>query len=419
MRTFSSPGVLAADERSMALLATCFVLFLAPQEPAPTAPPTVSPPTTAPATPPAEPDAASRLLALEKAGPKADVQALVELANGDAAAIAARAAWALGVEASKFPVAALIRVVTDSPHAEARAQAMQALERRRDAAATPAAIQALHDADRRVRTFAATLLGKLRAPTAVEPLLTLIDGCRKAPQEGAASDLQAALLALHDLGAAPHLLRVAMALHDGKVEGIGETLAYCCQELSPKLPTNEQTTFLVAMLDHREPLVRRYAIARLGELGEATTAAALEAHLSKESKELRPLVEVALAQVRKDKSAPPPDEISRAKGNLSALWHQASTWWGNQDVTMQALTAAGPILALVLMVALWRLWRRRSDDRAAAAATVAMVQPSAEFVAQTAAAAEELAAEAELANVKDVDANANAAEPEHDVASHR
>ena len=83
MRTFSSPGVLAADEQSMALLATCFVLFFAPQEPAPTAPPTVSTPTPAPATAPAEPDAASRLAALEKAGPKAEAQALVLLANDE------------------------------------------------------------------------------------------------------------------------------------------------------------------------------------------------------------------------------------------------------------------------------------------------------------------------------------------------
>lgn len=417
MRTFSSPGVPAADERGMALLATCFVLFLAPQEPSPTAPPTT--PATATSNPTAEPDAASRLVELEKAGPKADAQALVELANGSAAGVAARAAWVLGVEANKFPTSTLRAVAEASPHAEARAQAMQALERRRDPASTGTAIQALLDADRRVRTFAAQLLGKLRAEAAVEPLLTLIDSSRKETPKGPVTDLQAALLALHDLGATPHLLRVAMALHDGKVEGVGEALAYCCQDMAPKMPTNEQITFLVAMLDHRETLVRRYAIGRLGELGEPTTAAALEGHLSKESKELRPLVELALAQVRKDKAPPPPDEVSRAKGNLSALWNQASTWWWNLDVTRKVLTAAAPIVALVLAMSMFRWLRRRSDDKAAAAATVAMVQPSAEFVAQAAAEAEELAAEADQVVAEDDPADETAAELEHDVASHR
>lgn len=415
MRTFSSPGVPAADEQGMALLATCFVLFLAPQEPSPTATPA-----TATSTPTAEQDAASRLAELEKAGPKADAQALVELANGDVVGVSARAAWVLGVDANKFPTATLRAVAEASPHAEARAQVMQALERRRDPASTATAIQGLLDADRRVRTFAAQLLGKLRVQAGVEPLLALIDSSRKQPPKGPVTDLQAALLALHDLEATPHLLRVAMALHDGKVEGVGEALAYCCQDLAPKMPTNEQITFLVAMLDHRETLVRRYAIGRLGELGEPTTAAALEAHLTKESKELRPLVELALAQVRKDKTPPPPpDEMSRAKGNLSALWNQGSTWWWNLGVTMKALTAAGPIVAVVLAMSLFRWLRRRSDDKAAAAATVAMVQPSAEFVAQEAAEAEELAAEAEQAAAEDYPADENAAELEHDVASHR
>lgn len=385
----------------MALLATCFVLLLVPQEPSPPVP-------DAPATVTATP--AEQLAAAEQAGAEAAAETLVGLALADDAAVAARAAWLLAGETGKAPLPALHEVVAKSPHADARAQAMQALDRRRDAASAGFAVEALHDGDVRVRTLAAQLLGKLQHRPAVEALTGLIDESRTRTAKDPSTDLQAALLALHDLGAASHLMRIATALHDSKVEGTGEALAFCCQGLGPKLSPTEQTTFLLAILGHREALVRRHAIGRLAELADPRTTSALEARLATETRELRPLIEVALMQVRRDKT-PPSDEMGRAGQNALVMWQHVTTWWSSLEPTMQAVAAGAPVLGLVVLVLLVRTLRRRAADKAAAAATVALVQPSEEFMAQAAAEAEELAAEAEAAQAT--------ADAEDDVVAHR
>lgn len=376
------------DERPMGLLASCLLFVLTPQEPAPSVPP---PETTVAAASPQE-----ELAALEKAGAAADPTQLAGLTATTEAAVANRAAWLLARSKDKRALESLHEVATASPHADARAHAMQAITRFQDVGSTACAVAALHDADRRVRTFAAQLLGKLKRPTAVEPLLSMIDESRTKPEKGAATDLQAALLALHDLGAADQLLRAAMALHDSQAEGTGEALAFCCQDLAPKLAKTEQVTFLLAILAHREPLVRRYAIGRLAELEDPATAKALEGRLATEGNELRPLVELALAQVRKDKMAPPTDEVARATHNLQALAQTTKQWWLSLDPMQQLLAAGAPTVALLVLALLLRRRRRRAAA-AAAAATIALIQPSDEFVAQAAAEAEELAAEAAAA----------------------
>jgi HEAT repeat protein len=374
----------------MGMLASCLLFVLTPQEPTP---PTTGP-TPVPVQVTAPQDAPSTLAALEKAGEKADQQQLVALTTGEDAAIAARAAWLLAKSKDKTALAALHEVTANSPHADARAQAMQALTRLQDVGSTATAIAALQDEDRRVRTLAAQLLGRTKRPSAIEPLLALIDESRTGGEKGLATDLQAALLALNDLGAADSLLRAATALHDSPAEGTGEALAFCCQGLVPKLGKDEQVTFLLAILAHRETLVRRYAIGRLAELEDPATAKALEGRLATEGDELRPLVQMALAQIRKDKLAPPTDEMARASHNLQALVHTTKTWWATLDTTAQAAVAGGPV-ALLIVVALLLRGRRRRAQAAAAAATIAMVQPSDEFVAQTAAEADRLAADAE------------------------
>jgi HEAT repeat protein len=396
----------------MGLLASCFVLLLVPQEPStPPAPPGTSGAETPVREPtaqePANDNATDKatLAAQEKAGAKADGKALAQLATSRDAAVATRAAWLLAQRNDRETLPALHAVVAESPHADARLQAMLAIEHRRDVSSTTCAIAALRDGDRRVRTLAAQLLGKLRRPTALDPLLAMIDDSRTTAEKGTATDLQAALIALADLDAAPQLLRAATALHDSKAEGTGQALAYCCQVLSPKLPANEQSTFLVAILGHREPLVRRYAIGRLAELRDAATAAALEARLATETDDLRPLVEVALAQVRQERVIPS-DEVQRATHNAQALWHTAKAWWSGMDLTHQAIAASVPVAALLLLVLALR-WRRRSADAAVAAETIALVAPSAEF-------AEHAAAEAAM-----LESETDAMAEQDDVVAHR
>jgi len=229
-----------------------------------------------------------------------------------------------------------------------------------------------------VRTFAAQLLGKLARPAALLPLLAMFDDARRRDEAGPATDLQAGLLSLCDLGAADRLLQVATAIHDSRAEGTGEALAWCCQTLAPKLPRDQQVTLALALLGHRELLVRRWAIGQTAELGEPTAQGALEARLRSEGKELLPLVELALAQVRKDDLAKPPDELERAKQNATALWAETVAFWRRLTSYEQLMFGSAP-LALLVMLMLLRRRRHTAEAEAEATTTIALVQPSAEF----------------------------------------
>ena len=364
----------------MGLLALCLVAVLSPQEPVP------SPPRPAIASVPTAPDDAADLAALAKAEAdkaQADPTELARLTESTNAKIAARAAFLLA-ERKDRPAYEPMRIVARrSPHAEARALAMAGISRIADVGSTATAIDALTDDDRRVRTFAAQLLGKLKRPTAIDPLLAVIERSRTTTAVGPATDLQACLLALHDFGAHDKVLRAAMALHDGKAEGTGPALAFCCQGLLGKMAPADQTTFLLAILAHRESVVRRFAIAELAARQDPNTASALESRLAIEGDELRPLVEVALARVRNDRSSPPSDEVERAKNNLQAIVAKVSLGWQQLSTAQQGLAAGVPVLRLAF--AIWlRRHRRASAAAAVAADTAAMVQPSEEFAAELA-----------------------------------
>lgn len=376
------------------------------QEPAPTPPAPATGPATSATTPtettgatgnapaapstPTSPDAAS--------AQNGEGEQLVQRTLGedplDASAAVAELAKAKKGAANPF----LQRVVAESRHADARTAAMQALLRSADVGVTSTAIRALEDDDRRVRTLAAQTLGKLRRPTAVEPLLQLLDRTRKPADPTTnttiATDVQAALLALHDLGAADKLLRAATAVHDGQANGAGEALAYCLQELSRQLPRAEEQTLLLAVLDHREPLVRRFAIGRLAELDATSAISALERRLATETDSLRPLVEAALVQLRRDTMQQPTDELARARQNATLLWHKAKAWWLAATPTEQGVAAGTPVL-LLLVVGLLRRRRARAAATAEAAAMTALVAPSEEYAEQVAAEAAELVAAAE------------------------
>jgi len=390
----------------MALLATCLLSCLLPQEPAAT----TTPPTPVPSIVSTLPshgdvtqgndDERARMQAAERAGAKADPVVLAELASSPNQKVAARAAFLLGRIDGEKATTALGEVVTASPHASARVQAMNALLRRGDATSVQAAIRALEDGDLAVRTLAAQLLGKLRRPAAVDPLLAMLERDRTAPANEPkrsddppkATDLQAALVALQDLGAKEHLLRAATALHERPATGVGDALSYLFQNLSPKLDHKTEVTVLVAVLGHREPLLRRYAIGRLGVLADPTTASALEGRLANET-ELRPLVEVALSQVRHDPTAQTNEGVQKVLETAKGVAAQAKARWNALPEQGRWIVAGSPVSLLVLFFVVGR-WRRSRRERQSADATMALVAPSEEHLQEMAAEAEAIEAAA-------------------------
>ena len=365
----------------MGLIELCLLSLLSPQEPAGAQSPVreVPQPTPTAAESAAKADIGqdprARLQALEADG-KPDAAELLALTTTDDDDAAARAAWLLANSDDPECTARLPEVLTRSPHAAARRQALQKLRIVGDVDSMPHALQALRDEDRDVRTLAVLLLGKLRRPAAREPLLNLVHD--HAGDGGEASDVVAAILALADFGTPDHLLRMSTAVDDGTVAGTGQALAYAFQTLSPKLPADEELTTLVAVLGHREAVLRRYAIERLAELGDDRAIPALEARLATEGKELRQLLEVAIAQLRGD-DEPATGELARAAGNAKILWARLQGWWRNLAPAMQATAAAAPVLLIAVVWLLVRLARRRRHD-ADARVTAALVQPSDDYL---------------------------------------
>ncbi len=341
------------------------------------------------------------LHALEKAGKKADPAQLATLVAADDATVARRAAWLLGNvdDAACLPH---LHAAASSPDAEVRLLAMTGILRKASTASMECAVAGLDDADRRVRTAAAQLLGKLRRPGAKEPLLALLQRGGKATDPTTdTSDLQAALVALHDLGATDALLPAATTLAKGGAQGLGQALAFYWQGVSPKLPRDRETLLLLAVLDHRELLLRRYAIDRLTELDAKPAAAALEKRLGAEGPELRPLLESSLAYLRRDQVQPPSDELDRALANVQTLWHKVSGSWQALDRDRQLLyggSVAGGFVVLLAGLMLVRRSRRRREQAQQAAAMAELVNPSDDYVEQTYAdeTGEEYGAEEEL-----------------------
>lgn len=373
----------------MGFAVLCLLPLLIPQEPAPGPQPTA---TTAQQPQPV--DDAAALAAAERDAAKGDVATLQRLAIESAPELAARAAFLLARGKDEAHLVACSEVLTKSATGLARQQAMQGLLQNADAKATGTAIVALGDADRAVRTLAVLALGKWRRPAGVEPLLALIDDHRD-DEGAAATDVAAALLALHDLGAHDHLLRAATAIDGGKVQGTGEALAYWLQNGSPTLSQDRELPLLLAVLGHRELLVRRFAITRLAQIEQPGAVKALEGRLANEGAELRPLIEVALAQLRRDRE-PPADEFARLQQNWQAIAKRAATSWQEMPTERRAIVLAIPVVLLLAMCLLVRSHRRK-QRAAMAAATVALVQPSQEYLDEQAAYEEELAAAAAAA----------------------
>lgn len=331
-------------------------------------------------------DPRATLRAIEQGTADASADVLLALTTCDDEAVACRAAWLLGSSDDEACRPMLLLVAERSPHTSARRQAITAFRRHAKVDHIPVLLRLLEDDDRTVRAISAQLLARNPRPAIVEPLLQLLHlHSKRADGEAttdAAPDVVAAVLALTDAGAAEHLLRMATAIDDGDVEGAGEALAYAFNQLSSKLPKKAETTALVAVLDHREPLLRRYAITRLAEIGDPKVATALEGRLGSEGRELRPLIEVAMAQIAHDNTAAPNDEFERAGSNARVLWAKAVRWWNQATTPAKAAAASVPVVLLAMLWLLRRASRRRAD-RLDAARTAELLQPSDDYTDDT------------------------------------
>lgn len=319
--------------------------------------------------------AAAALHRAEKTGLSADslsdVTPLVQHAD---LAIAQRAAWLLGEWKTKDGVEALSQALSHSEHADLRLQCAAALDRIRDDSATESLVRGLHDSDMSVRAFAAQALARRKATGSDKQLIALIEREGSVDPKAAHKDVTAALIALVDIGNADSILPAAAAVRFASDE-TGEALAFLFQELSPKMGPDVEATALVASLDHCEPLLRRYAIQRLGELRNPSTARALEGRLATEDPALQPLIRVSLAQVRRDDVETGADLALRAKSNAIAIGRLVERQWSSMETgtRLSASAGAGVITIGMLLILLARRRARRAE---AAREAIALIGPS-------------------------------------------
>ncbi len=319
--------------------------------------------------------AAAALHRAEKTGLSADsladVTPLVQHAD---LAIAQRAAWLLGEWKTKDGVEALSQALSHNQNADLRLQCASALDRIRDESATEALVRALHDADMGVRALAAQSLARRKATGADKQLLALIEREGSKEPKAPHKDVCAALIALVDLANPDAILPAAAAIRFASDE-TGEALAFLFQELSPDMGPDLEAKTLVAALDHCEPLLRRYAIQRLGELRLPSTARALEGRLANEDPALQPLLRVSLAQVRRDEVETGADLALRAKSNAIAIGRLVERQWNSMDsgTQLSASAGAGVITIGVLLILLARRRARRAE---AARQAIALIGPS-------------------------------------------
>jgi HEAT repeat protein len=248
--------------------------------------------------------------------------------------------------------AALGRLVRTADQPELRRLGMHGLRKldASDQAAT--AVAALDDADQDVRTLAATFVGEVGFRPARDRLIAVVDRSRE-------RDAAAALISLGEIGDPGMLLPAATACRPGETQ-TEQALAWMFQQLSPKLEEGREATVLMAVLDHDAPLLRRYAIQRLGELGDPRAVAALERRLAEEEAAYRPLLELALVACRGEGAAP----AAGTAGTLTKLVAGVEDVFADRERRTLALSglAGGLVLILGLLVALRRGRRRREAE---------------------------------------------------------
>lgn len=300
-----------------------------------------------------------------------DAKALLHTAlTGSDPTALAYAAHAAGRLKLTDEVPGLVTLTAKCPDPLVRTQAMWALLQIGDARSTQIAIDALSSEIVELRALAAANLGKLRATPATSALLGIL------PKQADATDDQRdramALLALADIGDPSPLLQIAAAVQDGDAPTV-QALTYAFQTLSPKLTPKEEATTLVAVLDHPQPMLRRYVIQRLGELRQPVTVRALESRLANESRELLPLVEVSLLAIRRQTG----DGTTGTSfaDRLQQMMRRAQTTWDGLAPNHR-YAVFGLAIALIAGLMLIGVLRRRTRSRAQGDAWAAMAASS-------------------------------------------
>lgn len=325
--------------------------------------------------------AASMLARAEQEGPGLETTtAVLALLTHPDSRIAARAAWLLGEWKLTDTAAPLAETSTQHSSPQVRFQAMNALTRVASEQVLDPIISATNDSDRKIRTLAVQALGRIRTQPAIDAVLSLLERQGKEAPQDTPSDLVAALLVLQEFGDAANLLPAANAITFDNAQ-VARALVWLFQELSPKLGAATEAENLVAVLDHPAAMLRGYSIQRLGELRNPATLTALEARLTRENKDLQPLLQVSLAQIRGETPKLESDWLTRAKHNGTAIASLVRDHWSGlsdeRRLTLLAATGGALLVTLLLAVA-----RRRSRKRRDAAAVVAMVAPSRTWQAQ-------------------------------------
>jgi len=327
-----------------------------------------------------DPKAVATLREAEAEGmTRANVTAVAALLAHADRTVVARACWLLGEWKAQDAIVMLGDVAHQHADAGVRLQATNALARIGTAATAPALTEATGDADVRVRLCAIQSLGRLGGKVAATAALTMVDRLGSTQPTGAPDDLVAALVVLHDVGNAENLVPAATAVGFAHQQ-VGQALTFLFQGLSPRQTPKDEVTTLLAVLDHPEPMLRRYAIQRLGELRDPSTSKALEGRLAQESADLQPLIRVSLTQVRGEVDQDEDDLVARAKSNVTAISQMVERKWARLGTTGQIAAAGGAGLLLVLVLGI-AIARRRARRNAAVAAAQALVEPSAGFAA--------------------------------------
>lgn len=299
---------------------------------------------------------------------------LAEALRSDQPALVARASRALGVLRRGDQIATLVQLASEHRDSGVRLQAMWALTRMRDARAQPAALLGLQSNDAMLRALAATILGAQRVRTA-GPALLRVAADPTTPDDGQDQgddqDRIAAITALADIGDQDQLLGLAAAVTTGS-PAVAQALTYAFQTLSPQLEPDAEATTLVAVLGHSHATLRRYAIQRLAELRVPATARALEGRLGREGRELLPLLQVAITQVRGDRTGVERSLTERAE----ELWAKAQQTWTALPLNQRYAAGCGALILLLILGIGWTA-RTRARNRAAGEAWAALAAPSA------------------------------------------
>jgi len=316
---------------------------------------------------------ARKLAALEGAGPAAATEDIVALTSSANPTVAARAAWLLGQLQRDDALATLTELTASHEATSVRRQAIAAIYRIGSRESYECCANALEDDDVEVRTMAAATLGRLRSKQALEPLLDLVS--RRTTAEADGADVTQALLALRDLGD-PACLLAASAAAKKLGESSAEALVYLFQELSPRLDADEASA-LIGVLDHETPMLRRYAIQRLGEIGDASAVRALQGRLGVESQELDALVRVSIDAIQGTPTTSD-NPLLDVRERALDTWHDAVVRWGKltQNQRYIVMGCGGVVVLALLGVVVLR--RRRRHARATDDA-LAMLAPSEGF----------------------------------------